>query len=98
MDFVLDQISRNRKTFSTGLNTTHVDEAWFCLIRDREKVRVFPGEEKVGSTKVQRKSGIPKVMSISALSRPDRSHNFDVIVGIWRVCVSKGEEYEFDSE
>ena len=68
---------------------------------------MFPGEEKVGSIKVQHKSHIPKVTFIAAVSRPDESRNFDGKIGIWRVCVlkeaqrttarrTKGEEYEYD--
>ena len=107
VDLILDQVSRDRKTFKTGFNTIHVDEAWFYLIRDKEKVRMFPGEEKVGSIKVQHKSHIPKVMFICAVSRPDPSRDFDGKIGIWRVCVikeaqrstarhKKGEEYAVD--
>ncbi|CAM9347477.1 unnamed protein product [Choristocarpus tenellus] len=68
VDFILYQISRNRKTYRTGLNTIHINEAWFYLIREQEMVHMFPGEDKVGSTKVQHKSHIPKVMFISTVS------------------------------
>ncbi|CAM9604518.1 unnamed protein product [Choristocarpus tenellus] len=79
--------------------------AWFYLIRKREMVNMFPGEEKVGLTKVQLKSHIPKIMFISAILHPDPSHNFDGKIGIWQVCstkeaqrttvqYTKGEEYE----
>ena len=68
---------------------------------------MFPGEEKVGSIKVQHKYHIPKFMSIAAVSRPDESRNFAGMIGIWRVCVlkeaqfttarrTKGEGYEYD--
>lgn len=36
----------------------HVGEAWFYLICNKQKVRVFPEKDKVGSVKVQRKSDI----------------------------------------
>lgn len=77
------------------------------LIRDGELVLTFPGEKWVGSIKVQHKSHVPKVMFVSAVSRPDPSHDFDGKIGIRRVCVIQraqqstahcemGDEYEFD--
>ena len=60
VDFILDQIRGDRKRFKTDFDTIHVDEAWFYLIRDK-KVRMFPGEEKVGSTKVQHNIHMPEV-------------------------------------
>ncbi|CAM9462542.1 unnamed protein product, partial [Choristocarpus tenellus] len=89
VDFILDQISLNPKTYRTHLNTIHIDKAWFHLIREQEIVCMFIGEDKVGSTKVQHTSRIPKVMFISAVLHPDPSHDFDGKIGIWQVCVAK---------
>ncbi|CAM9268600.1 unnamed protein product [Choristocarpus tenellus] len=44
--FILSQISRNRKTYSTGLNIVHIDEAWFYLIHERETARMFVGRNR----------------------------------------------------
>ncbi|CAN0371463.1 unnamed protein product [Pylaiella littoralis] len=85
----------------------HVDESWFYLMREKENVRVFPGEEVLGAPRVQHKSHLPKIMVIVANARPDPAHNFDGKIGIRRICVIKtaqraserrkrGEEYEFD--
>ncbi|CAM9183183.1 unnamed protein product, partial [Choristocarpus tenellus] len=85
-DFVLPPKGTGRllpgKAYRTCGNTIHVDETWLYLIRDRQKVRMFPGEEKVALTKVQHKSHTPKVMFISTVSRPDLSRNFDSKVRI----------------
>ncbi|CAN0042926.1 unnamed protein product [Choristocarpus tenellus] len=88
VDFILHQIPCNCKTHRTGLDTIHIDEAWFYLIHEREMVHMFPREEKEGSAKVQHKGHILKVMFISAVSRPNPSHDFDSKVGIWCVCVA----------
>ena len=89
VDFVLDQVDNRRRNFKHGLNTVHVDESWFYLIREHEKVRMFPGEVDVGAIKLQNKSHIPKVMFICAVTRPNPSRGFDGKVGIWRVSVLK---------
>lgn len=63
VDFILEQIGCDRKTFTIDLDTTHVDGFRLYLICDKEKVRMFPGE-KVGSTEVQLKHDNPEVMFI----------------------------------
>ncbi|CAM9647840.1 unnamed protein product [Choristocarpus tenellus] len=105
--FILHQISYNCKP--TGLASTPSDRRgeWLYHIHEREMVHMLPGEEKVGSMKVQHKSHIPKVMFIPAVSHPNPSHFFVSKFGIWRVCVMKeaqqatvrdmnGEEYEIN--
>ena len=75
--------------------------------RDKEKIRMFPGEDIPESPRVQHKSHVPKIMIIVANDRSDPTHNFDGKIGIWRICVMKtaqrsskrrkeGDEYEFD--
>lgn len=41
MDSVLQQIGRVRIAVKTGWHMIHVDEGWFYLIRDKEKLRMF---------------------------------------------------------
>ena len=96
VDFIVDQATKMRRNFRAGFNTVHIDESWFYLIRMGAKVRMFPGEGKVGSVKLRHKSHVPKVMFICAVSRPDPDHNFDGKIGIWRV--SKVKEAERNSK
>lgn len=49
---------------------------------------MFP-REKVDFAKMQHKIHIPKVMFISAISRPDPSRDFDDEIEIWKICVMK---------
>lgn len=39
------------ETFNTDLDRIHVDKTWFYLMRNRQKVRVFLEEDKMGSPK-----------------------------------------------
>lgn len=107
IDFICDQVDETTGEFLDQGNVIHLDESWFFLLRDKEKVRIFPGEEIPGAPRVQHKSHLPKIMVIVANARPDPSHDFDGKIGIWRICVMKtaersskgrkrGEEYEFD--
>lgn len=45
----LDLASSDRRTYNTCINIIYVNEAWFYVIHDREKVRMLPGKERVGS-------------------------------------------------
>ncbi|CAM9307431.1 unnamed protein product [Choristocarpus tenellus] len=90
MDFVCDQVDRKRGVYTSMANTIHVDETWFYVMTDGERVRVFPHEDDSdlpGSPNVQHKSHIPKIMIIAANARPDSTHSFDGKLGIWCVCV-----------
>lgn len=62
VDFVLDQASRFRTKIRIGRATIHIDDAWFCLIRDGHSIRMLPGKEGLGSIKLQHKSHVPKVI------------------------------------
>ncbi len=55
--------------FHTHLNTIHIDETWFHLMRDGKRVRIFPRDLMARAPKAQHKSHIPKVMFIVANSR-----------------------------
>jgi len=107
IDFICDQVDETTAEYLDQGNVVHLDESWFYLMKEKEKVRVFPGEEVPGAPRVQHKSHLPKIMVIVANARPDPTHNFDGKIGIWRICVIKtaqrsskrrkrGEEYEFD--
>ncbi|CAM9963062.1 unnamed protein product [Choristocarpus tenellus] len=91
-------------------NTIHVDETWFYVMADGERVRLFPHEDDSdlpGSPTVQHKSHIPKTMIIAANTRPDLTHSLDGKLGVWRMCApkaadrtsknhTKGDVYEHD--
>lgn len=47
VDFIKERISCDRRPYGTGVDTIYNNEAYFNLIRDRERVRMFPSEEKV---------------------------------------------------
>ncbi|CAN0505402.1 unnamed protein product, partial [Laminaria digitata] len=107
VDFICDQVDETTGEYLDQGNVVHLDESWFYLMREKDKVRVFPGEKPPKSPRVQHKSHLPKIMVVTANARPDPSHNFDGKIGIWRICVIKtaqrsskrrkrGEEYEFD--
>ncbi|CAM9923695.1 unnamed protein product [Discosporangium mesarthrocarpum] len=72
-----------------------------------KKARMFPRKDMAGAPTVQHKSHIPKVMFITAYRRPDPAHNFDGMLGIWRMRVlkeaartsknhKKGDVYQMD--
>lgn len=44
IEFCLDQESPDCRTYRTCTNTIHVHETWLYVVRDREEVRMFPGE------------------------------------------------------
>ncbi|CAN0047978.1 unnamed protein product, partial [Sphacelaria rigidula] len=104
IDFICDQVDETAGIFYDMGNAIHLDESWFFLLRNKEKVPIFPGERIPGSPRVQHKSHLSKIMVIVANVRPDPSHNFDGKIGIWRIFVLKtaersskrGEEYEFE--
>ena len=107
IDFICDQVDEVTGNFLDQFNVIHLDESWFFLLKDKEKIRMFPGEDIPGSPRVQHKSHVPKIMIIVANDRSDPTHNFDGKIGIWRICVMKtaqrsskrrkeGDEYEFD--
>ncbi|CAM9781632.1 unnamed protein product, partial [Sphacelaria rigidula] len=107
IDFICDQVDETTGEYPDQGNVIHLDENWFFPLRNKEKVRIFPGEEIPGSPRVQHKSHLPKTMVIVANARPDPTHDFDSKIGLWRICVMKtaersskrrkrGEEYQFD--
>jgi hypothetical protein len=64
----------------------HLDEKWFFIMKDREKVYLFPEEAPPGAPRVQNKRFITKVMFLAAVGRPHRyGHRqiFNGLVGIW---------------
>ncbi|CAN0502156.1 unnamed protein product, partial [Laminaria digitata] len=66
IDFICDQVDETTGTFLDQGNVIHLDESWFYLLKDKEKIRMFPGEEIPGSPRVQHKSHVPKIMIIVA--------------------------------
>lgn len=65
VDFCLEQVSPDRRTYKTCADIIYVDETWYYVVHARKKVRMFPGEEKGGSINGQHESTIPKVIFIS---------------------------------
>ncbi|CAM9506149.1 unnamed protein product, partial [Sphacelaria rigidula] len=107
MDSICDQVDETTGKYLYQGNVVHLDESWFFLLRNKEKIRIFPGEEIPGSPRVQHKSHLPKIVVIVANARPDPTHDFDGKTSIWCICVVKtaersskrrkrGGEYEFD--
>ena len=107
IDFICDQVDEVTGNFLDQFNVIHLDESCFFLLKDKEKIRMFPGEDISGSPRVQHKSHVPEIMIVVANARPDPTHTFDGKIGIWRICVMKtaqrsskrrkeGDEYEFD--
>ena len=107
IDFTCDQVDEVTGNVLDQINVIHLDESWFFLLKGKEKIRMFRGEDIPGSPRVQRKSHVPKIMIGVANARPDPTHNFDGKIGIWRICIMKtaqrsskkrkeGDEYEFD--
>ncbi|CAM9898840.1 unnamed protein product [Choristocarpus tenellus] len=93
-------------------NAIRVEEVWFYVMADGERVRVFPHEDDSdlpGSPTVQHKSHIPQTMIIAVNACPDSTHSFDGKLGVWHVCApktadrinknhKKGDVYEQDCE
>lgn len=70
IDFICDQ-----------RNVVNMDESWYFLLKDKEKIRMFPDKATPGRPGVQRKGRVPTIVIIVAKARPDPSHNFDGKVG-----------------
>ena len=73
IDFICDRVDEVTGNFLDKFNVIHLDESWFFLPRDKEKIRMFPGEDIPGSPRVQHKSHAPKIMIIVANARPEPS-------------------------
>ncbi|CAM9813318.1 unnamed protein product, partial [Pylaiella littoralis] len=106
IDCICDQVDETTGSFLDQGNVIHLDESWLFLLKDKENIRIFPGESIPGFPRVQHKIHIPKIMIIVANARPDPSHDFDGKIGIWRICVVKtdqrttakrkrGDQYDF---
>ena len=66
IDFVCDQVDETTGDYLDQFNVVHLDESWFFLLRAKEKIRMFPGEEILGAPRVQHESHLPKIMVIVA--------------------------------
>jgi len=67
-----------------------IDEKWFYTLTRKRKRKVDPEwaeEGGPGRTPIPSKSHIPKVMFLSAISRPSTAHKFDGRLGCWRCSV-----------
>ena len=89
MDFICDHVDETTAEYLDQSNAVHLDESWSFLLRNEEKIRIFPREETPGSPRVHHKNHLPKIMIIVANDRPDPRHDFDGKIGIWRICVLK---------
>lgn len=56
IDFICDRVDETTRYYLDMGNVIHLNESWFFLLRTKEKVRIFPGEEMPGSPRVQHKS------------------------------------------
>ncbi|CAM9284918.1 unnamed protein product [Choristocarpus tenellus] len=95
MHFVCDQADQKRGVYTSMANTIHMDETWFYVMADGERVRVFPHEDDSnlpGFPTVQHKSHVPKTMIIAVNAHPDSAHGFDGKLGVWRVCVRQEQQ------
>lgn len=45
IDFICDQVDETTGEFLDQGSVIHLDESWFFLLRTKEKVRIFPGED-----------------------------------------------------
>ena len=67
-------------------NTIHIDEKWFYLMKDAQKVWVLPEDGRPGAPKAQNKAFIKKLMFLAAVGRPHKRPNgskFNGLIGIW---------------
>ncbi|CAN0246369.1 unnamed protein product, partial [Discosporangium mesarthrocarpum] len=55
-EFVVDQVNNRYGTFHDMFNVVHIDESWFYLMVDDQKIRVFPVGDMPGAPKLQHKS------------------------------------------
>mmetsp|Transcript_31106 Transcript_31106/g.95180 ORF Transcript_31106/g.95180 Transcript_31106/m.95180 type:complete len:312 (-) Transcript_31106:201-1136(-) len=63
-----------------------LDEKWFYVYTHTGKLKLPPGAEKPKQRLCSKRYFIGKVMLLCAIARPDARHNFDGLVGAWRVC------------
>jgi len=89
IEFIINLRRGRQWEFKKQFDTIVIDESWIYLYQDREKIRLFPGEERPPAVAVQHKSHIPKLMFLTAIARPREEHGFDGKVSIYRVSQRK---------
>eukprot|EP00959_Pyramimonas_sp_CCMP1952_P266313 5567785-Pyramimonas_sp.AAC.1 len=62
-----------------------IDEKWFYMWVNKGTLKLPPGMKQQRKV-VASRSHIPKVMFLSAIAKPRPEHNFDGLIGIWRVA------------
>lgn len=90
MRFALSFIRRmpheNKFVFDNMRNVVHVDEKWFYLKRENQRMYLGP-EEVMPERSTKSKHFIPKVMFLCAVARPQYDYNrksyFDGKIGLW---------------
>jgi len=79
-------LQRNDHRFKDQLNTVHIDESWFYLVKVSNRIRTMPGVVVPDNPTTQHKSHITKVMFVVAFGRPQRRPDgtwFDGKIGCW---------------
>ena len=56
IDFICDQVDEATGNFLDQFNVIHLDESWIFLLKDKEKIRMFPGEDIPGSPRTAQES------------------------------------------
>ena len=65
-------------------DTIDLDEKWLYAMTYRVKLKLPPGVTKP-KIRIKSKRYIPKVMMLTAITKPDPAHNFNGLIGCWRV-------------
>ena len=79
---IFDSPEGENPKFNTMLKTIHVNEEWFYLMKDGQKLYLLPNEPEQQQT-YKRKSFIPEIMFLAAVARLLR-----ILVGISGLMVN----------
>ena len=94
--YALDMIAKSHEHATRTLkfydfyNTIHVDEKWFYLVKEGQRI-ILVQDEKPPQMSVHNKNSIAKVMFLCALARPKTIDGtyFDGKIGIWPIGLYK---------
>lgn len=95
--FVLDMRDKRQGLnhtpyFKSQLNVVHIDESWFWLQLEGERIRILPDTIIPECDTTRHKSHIVKVMFLTAIARPQEDPDgnwFEGKIGIWPCVVEE---------
>jgi len=87
VEFACSEVDPVKGEFSDMEDCIHIDEKWFFLTEEKQKIYLVPGEEKPKRKGKRKKIQKEKAMFLAAVARPrydpNRKAMWDGKIGIW---------------